>query len=556
MEFLKESFIYKMFFILCVRPYNQSNFKNIVDKIIFYFQESNIYKKIDAYFGKNPSFLSSKFYGRINKGVSRLNTLGNQLNSLMLRISLNSKLIWVIKKFMSRGYKNNIYVAISVGILIGVFNKDFLMMYFVVVSGVSLYFVDYQRVVYLLALYPVLDYVIRLYVPPLGNMWDELLLVMMYGTWAYKWIFYRNKNSFKYSPLDLPILFFLFSMVCVFIANYLFINVAVAGLRATIQYVLWFYAVFQIIDSEKTARKICLIFILVVGMMGIHGVYQYIIGVEMPASWVDYKEAEVRTRVFSILTSPNILGSLMTLALPLTMSFGNISKKFNQKMLFYFLALMMGLTLIFTFSRGAWVGFGFAICMYVFLKDKRLFIPVIAVSLFALILVPSIGNRIAYMLSIEYIESSLTAGRLVRWMTGLEILADNPIFGLGHGRFGGAVAINNSLAYLLNGVVVNTYYMDNYYLRIAVETGLFGLFFFMMMMFQIVVNGIRTIRITASKEHREIEIGILSGLFGVIIHNFVENVFEVPMMTSCFWLLVAVLMYYWYVHYNARNRGI
>ncbi len=553
MEFLKQSFIYKIFFILLIKPYNQSNFKNIVDKIVFYFMESNIYKKTDAYFDKSPSFLSSKVYRNINKIISLLNKLGNKLNSIMLSIAINSVVISKFKEINNKNYKYSLCIVLSLSIILALLNPIFAIVFLLGILIIKLFLLDYQKVTYLLAMYPFLDYGIRLCVPALGNMWDELLLVVMYGVWGYKWIFNRRKPSFKSSPLDLPVLFFLVSMVCVFIANYLFINVAIAGLRATIQYVLWFYAVFQIIDSPKIAKGVCFVFIIVVGIMAIHGVFQYIIGVEMPASWVDNKEAGVRTRVFSILTSPNILGSLMTLALPLTLAFANISKTFKHQAFFYFLSIMMTLTLIFTFSRGAWVGFAFAIALYVFLKDKRLFIPVIALGIFAIILVPSIGDRISYMLSIEYIESSLTAGRLVRWLTGLEILADQPIFGLGHGRFGGAVAINNNLAYLLNGEVVNTFYMDNYYLKMAVETGLFGLFFFMMVMFQIVVNGIRTIRITSSKEHKEIEIGILSGLFGVIIHNFVENVFEVPMMTSCFWLLVAVLMVYWHINYNARR---
>ncbi|MBR1738068.1 MAG: hypothetical protein IJ736_13830, partial [Firmicutes bacterium] len=49
------------------------------------------------------------------------------------------------------------------------------------------------------------------------------------------------------------------------------------------------------------------------------------------------------------------------------------------------------------------------------------------------------------------------------------------------------------------------------------------------------------------KGYREIEIGILAGLCGIICHNLVENIFEVPMMASCFWLMAAVMMHLWYV---------
>lgn len=68
-------------------------------------------------------------------------------------------------------------------------------------------------------------------------------------------------------------------------------------------------------------------FVIVTGIMAMHGVFQYIIGVEMPAGWVDQNEAGVRTRVFSILTSPNVFGSLLTLATPMSISMCLSSKK-------------------------------------------------------------------------------------------------------------------------------------------------------------------------------------------------------------------------------------
>lgn len=422
--------------------------------------------------------------------------------------------------------------------------------FLLILAIIGIVLADYQIIAYALCLYPFIDFVLRSFVPNIASVWDELLFIAMFLVWGYKYLKYREQDGFKQTPLDLPVMLFLIAMLVVFIINSPDYRISLEGFRAVIQYILWYFVIIQLLKDTKGAKSICLIFVIVVSLMAIHGVYQYIIGVEMPAGWVDSKEAGVRTRVFSILTSPNILGSLVTLALPLTLSFGAISKNNKTKALFYILALTMVGCLVFTFSRGAWIGFGVAILVYAFLKDKRLLIPVLIVGLLAAVLVPGIANRITYMLSPEYIESSLRGGRLVRWITGLQILKGTPLFGVGLGHFGGAVAMNNDLSYLVGTEMVETFYMDNYYLKTAVETGIFGLFAFVMLMYQIIVNGLRTIRITTDKVSRELEIGILAGLFGVIVHNFVENVFEVPMMTSCFWLLVAVLMHFWYINYK------
>ena len=81
-------------------------------------------------------------------------------------------------------------------------------------------------------------------------------------------------------------------------------------------------------------------FVIVTGVMAMHGVFQYIIGVEMPAGWVDQNEAGVRTRVFSILTSPNVFGSLLTLATPIVNFYvAFLQRKKVGKFVFGFLAL-------------------------------------------------------------------------------------------------------------------------------------------------------------------------------------------------------------------------
>ncbi|MDE6356976.1 MAG: O-antigen ligase family protein, partial [Eubacteriales bacterium] len=397
---------------------------------------------------------------------------------------------------------------------------------------------------------PFIDFGLRSFVPSLASIWDELLFIGMFGVWGYKYLVYRKENNFKQTPMDMPVILFIVAMVIVLILNSPDYRISLEGFRAVVQYILWYFAIVQLLKDEKSAKNLCLILILVVSIMAIHGVYQFVIGVEMPSHWVDSKEAGVRTRVFSILTSPNILGSLMTLVLPICLSFVFMVKETGKKILFLFFAMMMAGALVFTFSRGAWIGFAASIALYVFLKDKRLFIPVIIGGVLVAFLVPGVGNRITYMLSAEYIESSLRGGRLVRWIDGLKILSSTPAFGVGLGHFGGAVAMNNNLSYALGLQNFKTYYMDNYYLKTAVETGIFGLLTFVMLMYQVIINGFRTINITKSKEIKELEKGIIAGLFGVIIHNFVENVFEVPMMTSCFWLLVAVLMHLWYINYN------
>ncbi len=414
------------------------------------------------------------------------------------------------------------------------------------VSAVAMMIFDYNIAVYFLAGYGVLDVVIRAFAGGISSIWDELFLIGLVCLWGVKWIRSRDEDNFKVTPVDFPLFLFISAMLICLVLNSSDFSVGVEGFRAIVQYMLWYFVVIQLVKGESSAKSVTLCFVLIVGVLALYGVYQYAVGVEMPSGWVDQNEAGVRTRVFSIFTSPNIFGSLLTMAIPMAVSLALVTKKTLSRIFFILMTVIMLASLVFTFSRGAWIGFMLAAGIYILLKDKRFIIPAVILAVLVVVAVPSVGDRISYMLSPEYIESSLRGGRLVRWLTGLEILKNNLFLGVGLGHFGGAVAMNNGMKYLVGYTWTDTFYMDNNMLKMAVESGLLGFGAFAVLLYSVVINSFRTIKLASTKTAKELSTGIMAGLCGVIAHNFFENVFETPMMTSLFWLFTAVIMSIWY----------
>jgi len=436
-----------------------------------------------------------------------------------------------------------------------------------VVAALAAVFIlkDYERSIYFLAFYAFIDFILRdlLKIEILASYWDELLLVVCFGLWIYKGILNANvgatancsasgnlckaistfpdnqlKPGYRLSPIDAPILFFFGIFIVLFIINSPDMRVGLDGLRAVIQYTLWFFVAMQLIRSFEGAKRVLIILLIIGTLIGLHGIYQYIIAVDIPPNWTDIAEDPVRTRVFSILKSPNILGSFIVLIGPLSLAFAANHKVFWKKLIFLGAFGIMSACLLFTYSKMALFAYIAALGIYFLIKDKRLILVLIAAVVLICLFVPSIGSRIAYLLSPEYIISALKGGRLARWIQGLKILQENLFFGVGLGRFGGAVAMNNKIP--------GTYYMDNYYLKTAVEGGLAGLGAFLILVFNVVVWGIRAIFKLSKeidKEKFNYGVGIFAGLVGVLVHNLVENVFEVPMMVTYFWLMAAILMF-------------
>ena len=116
----------------------------------------------------------------------------------------------------------------------------------------------------------------------------------------------------------------------------------------------------------------------------------------------------------------------------------------------------------------------------------------------------------------------------------------NPWFGFGLGMFGGAVAMQHK-PYLW----ISYCYVDNYYLKILTEMGYLGLSAFIVMMLGMLYNCTRSISRARSEKTPMSYIagGMFSGLVGVLVHCYFENIFEEPYMMAYFWGIVALIVF-------------
>lgn len=436
--------------------------------------------------------------------------------------------------------KRNIIITAVAGIIIGAiavfFGLKAAAMTAFLALAIAAVFLSYERVTYLIGAYVFFDFFTRSYIGGfVASIWDEALFIVFFLVWIYKWIIENKHRDIRTTPIDGALILFYGVSIILLLVNTIDMRIGIEGFRSVVQHTLWYFITSQLLKDKFNDRKLHKLLVLVGIIISIHGIYQYIIKVEMPPNWVDSVETGISTRVYSIIGSPNILGSFMTLLIPMCFALFFAEKKPVTKTIFLFSAGLMMLCLVFTYSRGAWLGFLAAMFVYIIMKDKRLIVPAIVVLLLVIVFVPSISSRLLYMISPEYLESSLRGGRLVRWIEGLEIVKARPFVGVGHGMFGGAVAMNNEIR--------DTFYMDNYYLKTAVEMGIIGLVSFLILMYQVAIWNLRASIRIVEPYYKELAAGAFAGLVGVIVHNFVENVFEVPTMVAYFWVVCAIVMH-------------
>lgn len=383
--------------------------------------------------------------------------------------------------------------------------------------------------------YLLLDYVLRLYSPLafLTGIWDEVLflflLLVMLGTAAVRKRRLLGTPFFLYFSLYLAVYLFLFLVKGPADSQ------AVEGLRVYVQYPLWFFLGANLLYSRRQFRRLGDFFLLVALVAALYGIYQYVAGVEIPTSWIDSKvETSLKTRVFSFAGSPNLLGSLMVLALPMALGGCMAARPWRKKTFYLIIFGISALCLVFTFSRGAWLACLLALVLFGLWVDRRIIYGLVLVALLTPMALPSVYDRLAYMATPEFKASSERGGRLGRWDKSLAVWQTSPATGVGLGRFGGAVAAR----YFPD----DSFYTDNFYLKTGVEAGWIGLFALLFLL----LMGIRLARSSLDGVGEDpiglMGLGILAGLVGVLGHNLVENIFESPMLATYFWLFLGLLV--------------
>ena len=124
--------------------------------------------------------------------------------------------------------------------------------------------------------------------------------------------------------------------------------------------------------AKEKLNFVLWVLITVGALIALYAVYQYIIGVEMDAAWVDEESFDITTRAYATFSNPNVLGEYLILVGSLAA--GMIWKMKNWCGRLYYTGCfgVICLGLVATGSRGAMLGLMFSAGLFVLLSEKRL----------------------------------------------------------------------------------------------------------------------------------------------------------------------------------------
>jgi len=281
-----------------------------------------------------------------------------------------------------------------------------------------------------------------------------------------------DEFHFVRTSLDIPILIFGVMLLISTLTSYALIS-SVKIFMVYIVFVAGYFAITNAIKDLKTLMPVLALMIVASLGVALYGIYQHIFGFAEGTTWTDTDMfSDIATRVVSTFENPNVLGEYLLLLIPVGVAMFISSKSAFVKTENLLITLALGLCMIYTYSRGNWIGLIVAIAMFILFYDSRfVWLGVIALLAAPFVLSQSVITRFT---SIGDTRDSSTSYRVYIWQGTFAMLKDYWICGIGLGTDAFNTVYPN---YAYDTIVAP--HSHNLYLQLLVENGILGFVSFM-----------------------------------------------------------------------------
>lgn len=301
---------------------------------------------------------------------------------------------------------------------------------------------------------------------------STLLAVAVMFIWAFHIIIYRD---FKIVNDRLNILVIIFGIL-LFISTLRYFNFSFPQF---IDFVKLLILYFLVVNLVRTRNKFLIMMwgLVFLGAIAcLIGIYQHYKGVG-----VNYGEGVIRIRGTAL--DPNDYAMHLVILVPMVLAFLFNYRNIIIKGILLFVLLLMVLNIVFTYSRGGIVAFGLVLGLSIMrfsFHRKKLILPILLLSIGASVLLPMIpGKYWERAKSISDFSDPAIQARLDTWKTGLGMIADHPIRGVGLGAFRYEYIMR---AFLSQDVKTRiSLFSHNAYIQIGAEVGLPALIIFVLL---------------------------------------------------------------------------
>ncbi len=319
---------------------------------------------------------------------------------------------------------------------------------------------------------------------------------------------------------------------------------ALQDFRQFAEFIALFWLVLQRSPNRDQVVQLATAYVFGATLVAIHGIIQHYYPIGMSRTEIAADLAlyhSVRSGSFYGATP---LGGLMVLAMGPTIGLALIAKKRStQALLFVCLALCL-VAMVFTKTRGAWVGALLSVAfLFLWIRPNKKILVGTGVAI--LLLVVAAGPTfLSRLVTLADPTQDVSLMERAQYYAAASHIADaHPLLGLGWGCYYDIDTILEAKEYVAvpRPESPEEATVHSAYLQIFVKTGLIGLGGFLLVMMVWVE---RVWRVYRSQPHEREDLalfaGLAAGLTGYLFHSTFENFFQWPVMSQSFWLFMAL----------------
>ncbi|MFN3550617.1 MAG: O-antigen ligase family protein [Endomicrobiia bacterium] len=345
------------------------------------------------------------------------------------------------------------------------------------------------------------------------------------GMFGFIFLFFKKNKIYLYTDKENKrIIFILFLFLSWSILTSLFFSPEkkISFSRFIVQ-ILEISLLFYVINIEDFDFKRKLIFIIIISafLQSVYGIVQYFTGIDLVhknSSIVAYE------RIRGTLGYYNSLGGLLGMIIPLIFSIFMLEKIFVKKFFYFIIILTCSLALIFTKTRGAWIGcfLGILVISLIKFRDKTLII--IFITILSILIIKPARERIVLSFSDPTFSS-----RDILWKESFNKMKSYRII-TGYGIDGFKIFAEKNF---------NHFHPHNIFLTTFNDSGIIGILFLIL----IVVNIFLYFKdkfIISDRFLLSINLGIFGSLIDFFIHGLVDNVLRGE-TAFLFWFLLGIV---------------
>ncbi len=349
-----------------------------------------------------------------------------------------------------------------------------------------------------------------------------------------------DKFTFSKSSFNVAVIFFVVSLVWGVINSFAPLS-SLKQVMVHMSFILFYFVLTNVIRTKKEWTALVKIFMLSAFVVALYGVFQNFFGASSTDSWIDEEMfSDIKLRVYSFFNNPNVLGEFLVLTIPVAIALLWSRVRDTHKILFAFVLIFMVACMIFTWSRGAWLGMIFALAIFLVIADKRwMFAGVLALFLIPVLLYAT-GNIaiLERFISIGNTNDTSTAYRVSIWQASIAMISDFWVGGIG---IGSDAYTTIYPSYALPGARF-ALHSHNLYLQFLVETGIVGIvsLFAVLLGFLKSVFSTAVVRKIKQSDVSKILVAMGAGLLGFGFQGLTDYVWYNYKIVMIFWIIMAL----------------